>query len=364
MSISLQELTSRIAGRIRGRIDVELEDVAPLDAAGPEHLAYIDSRKTLPALKSTRAGAVLITESLAESVPEADRPMSLVLVDDPQAAFIAVMLLFRPLPPRSTAGISPQALISDGATLGPECNVAANAQIGDNVTMGARCDIGPGAVIGNGCVIGDDCVVHANSVLYPRVTMKDRVIVHANAVIGSDGFGYRFVDGALQKIPHTGTVLIEADVEIGAGATIDRAMIGTTVIGQGTKLDNQVQIAHNCQIGRHNGFASQVGLAGSVTTGDYVQCGGQVGVADHCHIVGGTRFGGQAGIMGDISEPGNYHGSPALPEKEAIKNYLNTLKVAEIRDQIKALTAHLSRLEQQLEAQREQPPVQSQRSAA
>jgi UDP-3-O-[3-hydroxymyristoyl] glucosamine N-acyltransferase len=365
MPISLQELASRIDGRIWGRSNVELADVAPLDAAGPDHLAYVDSRKSLPALKTTRAGAVLITETLAATIPDAERPIPLVFVEDPQAAFIAAMLLFRPQRPRAVTGISPQALVSPSATLGPECNVSPHAQIGDDVVLGARCDIGPGAIIGEGCVIGEDCIVHANSVLYPRVTLQDRVTVHAHAVIGADGFGYRFVDGTLQKIPHTGTVLIEEDVEIGAGATIDRAMMGTTVIGRGTKLDNQVQIAHNCRVGRHNAFASQVGLAGSVTTGDYVQCGGQVGVADHCTIVGGVKFGGQAGIMGDITEPGNYHGSPALPEKEAIKNYLNTLKVAEIRDQIKALTAQLARLEQQLQEQQgPQQSVHSQQSAA
>jgi UDP-3-O-[3-hydroxymyristoyl] glucosamine N-acyltransferase len=137
-------------------------------------------------------------------------------------------------------------------------------------------------------------------------------------------------------------------VEVGACATIDRGMIEATVVGQGTKVDNQVMIAHNCRVGRHNVFASQVGLAGSVTTGDYVQMGGQVGIADHCHIGTKVKLGGKAGVMGDILEPGIYHDIPAIPEKDALKNHLNIRKVPELRKQVQQLTAQLEQLQKQI----------------
>lgn len=348
MSLNLRELAQHVDARIWGEPSVLLEDVAPLDAAGPNQLSYVDSRKHLPTMKTSRAGAILITESLAKEIPEQNRSVPLLFVADPQAAFITAMLLFRPQPSRSQIGISPQAFVNSSAWIGPETNVFPGAQIGADVSIGARCDIGPRVIIGDGCVIGDDCVLHPGTVLYPRVTLQDRVIVHANAVIGADGFGYRLVDGHLRKIPHTGTVLIQNDVEIGAGTTVDRGMVTATVIGRGTKLDNQVQIAHNCRLGQHNAFAAQVGLAGSVVTGDYVQCGGQVGIADHCRIGTGVRLGGQAGVMGDVSDPGNYHCTPAIPEKEAMKNYLNMLKVAELREQLKALTTQVAEIQKQL----------------
>jgi UDP-3-O-[3-hydroxymyristoyl] glucosamine N-acyltransferase len=179
--------------------------------------------------------------------------------------------------------------------------------------------------------------VHPNAVLYRGVQIGNRVIVHATAVIGADGFGYRFSEGRFIHLPHTGTVILEDDVEIGAGATVDRAMIGATVVGTGTKVDNQVMIAHNCRIGRHNAFAAQVGFAGSATTGDYVICGGQVGIADHAHIGTGCAVGAMAGVSGTIPDGERYHGIPARPEKEALKAHLVMGKLPEMRVQLREL---------------------------
>lgn len=346
-ALTASQIAELVQGELRGDADRVIRDVAPLAEATPADLAYVASDKQLRALAASGAGAVLVSRSLAPAVAVPSAP-ALILVDEAQSAFIRVMLTFRPRPPRRHTGISPRATVAATATIGPECNIAAGAVIGEEVVLGARCDIHAGVVIGQGCRIGDDVVIHPNAVLYHGVRVGNRVIVHATAVIGADGFGYRFENGRFRHIPHTGTVVLEDDVEVGAGTTVDRAMIGTTRIGEGTKLDNQVMIAHNCVLGKHNAFAAQVGLAGSATTGDYVRCGGQVGVADHAHIGTGCSIGAMAGVSGNVPDGERYHGIPAGPEKEAVKAHLALKKLPEMRSQLRALEAAVRKLEQQL----------------
>lgn len=346
MSYTIQDLAGVLGGSVQGDGTAVIADVAPLPSAGPDHLTYAESRRQLTQVQSSKAGAILVTSELAALLPES--PVPLIVVSDPQKAFISAMLTFRPQRSRPASGISPQASVHPSVRMGEDCTVAPGAQIGADVVIGDRCIIGPGAIIGEGCQIGNDCRIDAYVVLYPDIILKNRIIVQASSVIGAEGFGYRFVAGAFERIPHTGTVILEDDVEVGACATIDRGMIEATIIGQGTKVDNQVMIAHNCRVGRHNVFASQVGLAGSVTTGDYVQMGGQVGIADHCHIGTKVKLGGKAGVMGDILEPGIYHDIPAIPEKDALKNHLNIRKVPDLRKQVQQLTAQLAELQNQL----------------
>ncbi|WP_417847727.1 UDP-3-O-(3-hydroxymyristoyl)glucosamine N-acyltransferase [Thalassoglobus sp.] len=361
MPFTLRELAESLNGSIQGDAEMSVTDVAALEHASPSDLSYLDSKKQLRAIFSSSAGAILTTPELAEHARKQGSECNFILVDEPQAAFIEAMLRFRPLPERSTIGLSAKAEIHETAQFGHGCHVFPNAYIGKNVVLGSNCEIGPGAVIHDNCVIGDDCVIHANAVLYHNVTLGDRVILHAGAVIGADGFGYRFVNGGFVKIPHTGTVIIENDVEIGAVTTVDRGMIGATVIGQGTKLDNQVMIAHNCQIGKHNAYASQVGIAGSCTIGDYVQMGGQVGVVDHVKIGSGAKFGGKAGVAWDMPAAGTFHGTPAINEKEAIRNHFSLQKLPELREQVKALTNQLAELQEQLAEQHE--PARSKSAA-
>ena len=348
MSFKLIEIADQFQGHVLGDPEFCATNVASLEKAMAADISYLESKKQLKVLLSSTAGAVLTTAELAAAAEERGATTNFVIVKEPQAAFIEVMLLFRPPAPRAEIGVSKQAIIADSATIGDGCNIFPHAYIGNHVRLGKNCDIGPGVVIHDGTVVGDDCTIHANAVLYANVTVGDRVIIHANAVIGADGFGYRFVNGAFVKIPHTGTVILEDDVEIGAATTVDRAMIAATVIGQGTKLDNQVMIAHNCEIGRHNAFASQVGLAGSCTTGDYVQMGGQVGVVDHCKIGTGAKIGGKAGVVWDMPAGGTYHGIPAIHEKDALRNHFSIQKLPELREQIKELTRQLADLQTQL----------------
>lgn len=350
---TLSELAELVEGELRGASDACVEDVAPLDQAARSHVAYVESARIADRLKATAAAAVLINRSVADTL-KFTPACALIVVDDAQEAFIKAMLHFRPPRPRPHTGIHPLAHVEPSANLGPDCNVGPGAVISAGAVIGTRCDVHPGAVIGEGCRLGDDVTVHASAVLYPHVTLGNRVILHAGAVIGADGFGYRFQDGRYIRIPHTGTVIIEDDVEIGAGTTVDRAMIGATVIGEGTKLDNQIMIAHNCVLGKHNAFASQVGFAGSVTTGDYVRCAGQVGVANHSHLGTGCSLGAKAGFAGEVPAGETYQGFPAGPERETVKAHLTIRKLPEMRQQIRQLERQVAQLQQQINSQ--QPP--------
>jgi UDP-3-O-[3-hydroxymyristoyl] glucosamine N-acyltransferase len=273
----------------------------------------------------------------------------LLVVDDPLEAFIAIQRQFRPQPARPQIGVAAGAHVDQTATIGRETNVYAGAFVDAGAVIGARCDIYPGVFVGRNCRIGDECVLYPNVVLYPDVVLHHRVIIHAAAVLGADGFGYRFRDGRFIKIPQLGWVEVHADCEIGAGTTIDRGMIGPTVIGAGTKLDDQVMIGHNCELGRHNAFASQVGLAGSVTTGDYVRCAGQVGIADHVHLGQGCTLGAKAGVHKDIPAGETHIGYPARPEQEQLRIVMATGKVPDMRRQIRELESRVETLTRQIE---------------
>ncbi|MEZ6057128.1 MAG: UDP-3-O-(3-hydroxymyristoyl)glucosamine N-acyltransferase [Planctomycetaceae bacterium] len=329
--------------------EVLLLDVASSDIATACDVAYVQSEKDLSRLTNCRAGAVLVTRSILANARERFSGW-LIGVDAPQEAFVLVMMQFRPAPARRAIGISPHAIVSETAKIGDGTNIHPAAVVGDDVVIGSNCDIHPGVVIGAGCHLGDNVTIHPSAVLYPGMKISDRVLIHAAAVIGADGFGYRFEHGAYVKIPHTGTVVLEEDVEVGAGATIDRGMIGSTVIGTGTKIDNQVMIAHNCQIGRHNAFASQVGLAGSVVTGDYVRCAGQAGIAHQLTIGEGALVGPQAGVKDDIPAKESWLGAPAEPDKQFLRTVLNTRKIPEIREQIRTMKKQIEVLTQQVTA--------------
>ncbi|MEZ6067975.1 MAG: UDP-3-O-(3-hydroxymyristoyl)glucosamine N-acyltransferase [Planctomycetaceae bacterium] len=356
MAIAVDHLSRVLGGELRDRADAEgcdsaaeVTDVATLERAEPGQLAYLESEKHLPRLKHCRAGVLIVHPSLAERASETFGG-TLLTVSDPQGAFIQAMLLLRPPRPRSTIGISPQAIIDPTARIGAGCNVFPLAVIGADVVVGENCDIHPGVVIGDGCVIGRDVTLHPGVVLYADTRLGDRVIVHAHAVIGADGFGYRFAEGRFHKLPHTGRAIIGDDVEIGAAATIDRAMIDATVVGEGTKIDNLVMIAHNCEIGRHNAFASQVGFAGSCRTGDYVRCGGQAGIGGHLSVGDGATVGPQAGVIWDVPAGEKHHGAPAGPDKEKIRVELATRKLPEMRKQLQDLARQVAALQQAAES--------------
>jgi UDP-3-O-[3-hydroxymyristoyl] glucosamine N-acyltransferase len=209
------------------------------------------------------------------------------------------------------------------------------------VVIGARCKVHSGAVIGRHCWLGDDVTVYPNAVLYEGTVLGNRVIVHANSVVGADGFGYRFQNGRHVKVPQLGHVEVGDDVEVGACTTIDRGTFQATRVGEGTKIDNLVQVAHNCKLGRHNLVISQVGIAGSCSTGDYVVMAGQVGVADHVHIGDRVVVGAKAGVTKDIAAGQRVLGAPATPERDQKRVLMTLERLPEMRKELRRIKLHL-----------------------
>lgn len=346
MDATVGALAARLCGEVIGYADHRVTGLSPLKKADATSISFLAHDAPLRLLDESNAGVILISRSRFDELNESNLARAIfILVDDAQAAFLKLFTQEKPPRPRSDIGISPRAIIAPTAKIGDGSNIHPAAVIGEGVVIGSHCDIHPGVVIGEDCRIGDNCVIYPNTVLYADCVLKDRVIIHANAVIGADGFGYRFDSGAFQKIPHYGSVLLEDDVEIGAGSTIDRGMIGPTIIHEGTKIDNLVMIAHNCEIGRHNAFASQVGIAGSSSTGDYVRCGGKVGIADHIHIGTGASLGASTGVHRDLPGGETYLGAPARPAEITHKILMAQTKLPEMRVKLRDLTKQVIKLE-------------------
>jgi len=209
--------------------------------------------------------------------------------------------------------------------------------VGADCRIGNGCVLHPGVVLGEGSVLGNDCVIHPHAVMYPRTTVGNRALVHAHAVLGADGFGFKLVDGRQQKVPHLGCVELGDDVEIGAGSAVDRATFGRTRIGDGTKIDNLVQVGHNCKIGPHNLIVSQTGIAGSCKTGAYVVIAGQVGIADHITLGDNAQVGAQSGVMRDVPSGQVVLGSPGRPERDAKRILVSMERLPEILKEFRRL---------------------------
>jgi UDP-3-O-[3-hydroxymyristoyl] glucosamine N-acyltransferase len=236
-------------------------------------------------------------------------------------------------------------VVDASATIGKDCWIAATATVGPDCILGDRVRIHPGVHLMAGCTVGEDSELYPHVVVYPDTRIGARVRIHAGAVLGADGFGYATRGGKHHLSAQLGYVIIENDVDIGANTTIDRGTFGATRIGEGTKIDNLVMVAHNCKIGKHNLICSQVGVAGSSSTGDYVVLAGQVGMRDHVHIGDRTVVCAQAGVAGDIPSDSMVGGSPAIPQKHYLQSVLMLSRLPEMRDQLRQLTQRLAALE-------------------
>ena len=283
-----------------------IRGVAPLRIAWPEEASFLDGPRNRPAYDASAAGACFVTAGMARSL---DPARNLLVCPAPQAAYVRLARALHP-EPAPVPGIGPAAQADPTAELGPGVCVGPGAVIGPGARLGAGASVGAGAVIGPGVVIGE------NARIGPHVTVTHaligaRVTLHPGVPIGQPGFGYLPGPAGLEPIPQLGRVVVGDDVEIGANSTVDRGAGDDTVIGRGTKIDNLVQVAHNCRIGAHCVLAGQVGLSGSVTLGDGAMLGGQVGVADHVTIGAGARVAAQSGVMRDIPPGATHGGAPA-----------------------------------------------------
>jgi UDP-3-O-[3-hydroxymyristoyl] glucosamine N-acyltransferase len=308
-AVPLSEIVRFVSGRHDGPGDVSITGVAPLGEAEEGQISFLANPKYAPQLETTRATAVLVANDLAGESPRWIR------VDNPYYAMARVVAQFfaeKPAP----RGISPHAAIAATAKLGVNVAIGAFTSIGENAVIGDNVTIFPNATIEANVTIADDCVIHPQVSIYHGCKIGRRCVIHSGVVIGSDGYGFATEAGKHHKIPQVGIVRIEDDVEIGAGTTIDRAALGETVIGEGTKIDNLVQIGHNVKIGKHCFLVAQVGIAGSTELGDYVAVAGQSGFSGHLKIGNRVQVAAKSAVLDDVADDAKVMGIPAVPFRE------------------------------------------------
>jgi UDP-3-O-[3-hydroxymyristoyl] glucosamine N-acyltransferase len=340
MQATLAELAVMVGGQLVGANaachDIVISGAAPILDAGPGDITLFDSPMAAKG-EHSRALAECHASAVVCSYAYVPQGFTTIQVDNVHHAFATIVRHFKPARVRKPVGISPQAYISPSAVLGPGVQVHPFATIGDDAQIGARAIVHAGVHLMDGCQIGEDVVIFPGAVLYEDTIVGARSIIHACAVIGAYGFGYEQVAGRHKLTSQQGNVILGEDVEIGAGSTIDRGTYGPTWVGDGTKIDDQVMVAHNCRIGKNNMLCSQVGIAGSTSTGDYVVLAGQVGVRDHVHIGSRSVIGAKGGVVNDVPEGSRLLGAPAQPERETKLQLAALSKLPEMRQQMKKL---------------------------
>lgn len=345
MAMTLAELAHRIGARIVADDpragDRPIERCAKLEDAGPADVAFLANPRYLPRARHTRAAALIAAPGVTLDGP------ALLVADDPYIAFRDAAVALHGWRHHPRPGISDHAWIDPSALLGELCTVRPFAYIAPHAVVGKRCILYPGVYVGKHARIGDDCVLYPNVAIYDHCTLGHRVVLHAGCVIGNDGFGYATHRGEHHKIPAAGIAAVHDDVEMGAACVIDRATLGATTIGQGTRFSNAVTIGHGCSVGPHNLYVAQVGLAGSVTTGSHVVMGGQVGVAGHLHIGDRARIAAKSGVMHDVPPDAQVGGTPARPLTHAKRALLAAERLPELLRRVQHLEKQLADLQQE-----------------
>lgn len=335
--MKLREIASLVGGEILGDHDLEITGVSGISEAKEGDITFAASKKYLRDISDCRASCLMVKE------PVPDVRIAQLKVSNPYLAFAQLLGHFY-VKPVKFSGVSKSAHVSDTAKIGDNVSVLPFAYISDGVSVGDGCVIYPNVFIGENTIIGNQCTIHSNVTLRENLKIGNRVIIHAGTVIGSDGFGYVFEQGSYYKIPQVGGVIVGDDVEIGSNVSVDRATTGNTVIGNGTKIDNLSQIAHNVQIGSNSIIIAQVGIGGSSEIGEYVTLAGQVGVSDHTRVDPGTMIGAQSGVMGHVAK-GAYSGSPAIPHRDWLKSQAIFARLPELHKKIKELEERIRELE-------------------
>ena len=340
MAATLTELVARFGGELVGDGARTVRQVAPLDRALSDEIGFVSQSKYLSQLADTHAGAVILPEDARDAT---DLPR--ILTPNPYLYFARVSTLLN-LPPRPPVGIHPAATVAPDAEVAADACIAAGAVIGSGAVIGARTVIGANSVVGDQARVGTDCLLHANVTVYHRCEIGDRAILHSGCVIGADGFGFAPNDGRWEKIPQIGRVLIGADVEVGACTTIDRGALEDTLIEEGVKLDNLIQVAHNVVIGAHTAIAACTGIAGSTKIGRHCTIGGAAMIFGHIEIADGTRISTNTLITKSLPKAGTY--TSALPFSEHDvwqKNAVHMRNLDKLVERIKQLEQRLTDLE-------------------
>jgi UDP-3-O-[3-hydroxymyristoyl] glucosamine N-acyltransferase len=331
-TMHVQELARRLGAAADPSLDLEIDDVGPLDEAGPRHVTFLSNPNYAKKVKDSKAGAILIAPDYADPLP-----MPALKVANPYLAFARAIELFHPEPaPAKT--VHPTAIVGKGCRLGKDVTVGAYAVLGDHVVVGDRTVIHPHAIVYRGAVIGEDCVLHSLSVVREDVRLGHRVILQNGAIVGADGFGFApRGDGTWHKMRQAGTAALADDVEVQANACVDRATVGATTVGKGTKIDNLVQVGHGCRVGENTLLCGQSGLAGSTHVGDRTVLAGQAGSAGHLKIGNDVQVAAQAGVLGDVPDKATYAGTPAIEFRQFKEVVFYWGKMSEFSKRLKAL---------------------------
>ncbi|GJL77643.1 MAG: UDP-3-O-acylglucosamine N-acyltransferase [Nitrospinaceae bacterium] len=336
--MKLEKVAALVGGSLKGNGEIEISDARGIEDAGQGQVTFVAKKKFLRLLSESKASAVIVDREIDTDLPQ-------IVVANPMLAFAKLLNVFHP-EPQPQPNIDSRAVMGENVKLGANVTIFPYVCIGDNVSIGEGAILHPGVVVGPDCSIGKSAVLHPNVTLYRKTTLGNRVILHAGVVIGADGFGYTLDEkGEHYKIPQIGQVVIEDDVEIGANTCIDRATLGATIVKRGTKIDNLVQIAHNCTIGEHSILVSQVGLAGSCTLGHHVVLAGQVGLADHVTIGDQAILTAQSGTFRDVESKDVQGGSPSVPVNTWRKYVTLLPKLPQLTRKIKDLEARLNAIE-------------------
>jgi len=336
-SFTLDELAKEVGGIVSGDGTLRLSRVAPLDKAQAGDLTFLTNPRYAKAVPSSAASAVLCEKE----VPGPGK--AFLLSKNPYAALARVISLFHPAPIQK-AGVQVGSFVDPTAQVDPTASIAPGAFVGAEAKVGARSILYPGATLGERAKVGKDCLLHPNAVVREDCVLGDRVILQPGAVVGSDGFGFAPEGGKYLKIPQVGNVVLEDDVELGANTCVDRAVLGTTRIGKGTKLDNLIQLGHNVVLGENVVMAALSGISGSTQVGNNVVMGGQVGLAGHLKIGDNVTLATRTGVMEDIPQKGVYWGSPSAPMTEEMKNVAAYRQLPELIKRIRALEKALEDL--------------------
>jgi UDP-3-O-[3-hydroxymyristoyl] glucosamine N-acyltransferase len=346
-SKTVAELAEHVAGRVIGDDSILIENVASLESADERSISYVDHEKFFPAARASAAACLIVPSKIPR---DEFKSAALIEVGNPKLAFSQIAEVLHP-PLRREPSIHPTAAVAETA------DVALTAYVGPHVCVGEYARVGPytrieaGTVIGTNVTIGSDCVLHPNVVLYDGVAIGNRVVLHAGVCIGADGFGYVRDEMGYHKFPQIGTVVIEDEVELGAHTCVDRAALGRTRIGRGTKLDNMVHVGHNCDIGERVVIAAQTGISGSVVIEDEAVIGGQVGFGDHTRVQQGAIIGSKAGILpGKIVRPGVWWGIPVQPLADYKRMNAHLGRLPQMREELKELRERVNQLEEKLKS--------------
>ena len=344
MEFSAKQIAAYIQGEIVGDETATVHTFAKIEEGVPGALSFLSNPKYTPYIYETKSSIVLVNKDF---VPEHEIKATLIKVDNAYDSLARLLNLYEQSKPKKQ-GIDPLAFVAPNAQIGSDVYIGAFAYVGENAVVGDRTQIYPHTYVGDGVRIGHDCLLYSNVNVYHDCRIGNECILHSGAVIGADGFGFAPTPHGYDKIPQIGIVVLEDKVDVGANACIDRATMGATVVHQGVKIDNLVQIAHNDEIGANTVMAAQVGIAGSTKVGEWCMFGGQVGIAGHIKIGDQVRLGAQSGVPGSIKENQQLIGTPPMEEKPYFKSQAIFRKLPDMYFELGALRKELNELKKQL----------------